>query len=250
MRTFDIDWMLNEIVDVFATYIYPVVDKIMIGEVRSVSVNIFTKGSREKDVFARTKLRNKEVISIYRVDIWLEDIMRLCREHKMFLTTEEVFQIAVLYYILHPLYTTKFMESPSQGEIFDSIYAAATDRTNQTIIRRIGKLSYIQSTVLDILKFSDMVYCNRSFDLEPGESPLEHKLMSINRYREYMLKHHKQAYHTAVKFKANYYQVDHDGFFVLESAKSKIHTSYIIEKELEFGDSLGIAINPTINWEG
>ena len=248
MRMFDIEWMVNEVVDTFVEHVYPIVDKIMIGEVRSVTANIFTRGSRDKDIFARTKLRNKEVISAYRIDIWTEDLMRLCRKHKMFLVTPDIFKIVTLFYMFHPLFTAKLMESPSPGEIYDSIYSGATDKTCQMITRHFQHPSYIQHVALDLLKYTAMVDCNHSFDLLPNESPVEYQLKNIRYYREYMLDHYRQAYYTAVKFKANYYEVDHDGFMVLEKANNKLHESMIIEREIEKGDTVGITLNPNVNW--
>lgn len=247
MRTFTVEWMVEELVELFAKYVYPVVDKIMIGEVRSVSVNIFTKGSREKDIYARTKLRNQEVISLYRVDIWLEDIMRLCRNAKMYLVTEEIFQIVSLYYILQPLYVAKFMESPSKGEIFDSIYVGASRYATSDILNSHLKFSRIQKVALTNLYYSSLLYCNYN---PPNKSSLERQLKSIKRYKKYMLGNMRSQYITAVTYRANYYQVSPKGFIVLERANRKVHESYIIEKEMGFGSSLGICVNPKINWEG
>lgn len=246
MRTFTTEYMVNETIELIAQYVYKMVEKIMIGEVRSTSVNIFTYGSRENDVFARTKLKNQEVISLYRVDIWLEDIMRLCRKNKIFLVTKEIFPIVVLYYIIHPLFTTKFMECPGPGEIYSSIYVAATERARRVIEHHTFKLNYIQNVVLRLLTSNDYVLANYNPD---GELSMEEKLRTRNIYRDYMLKHHRQAYLSAVKFKANYFQVDENGFMRLERINCDVDKTRIVEREIEFGQSLGICINPKVNWE-
>ena len=247
MRTFTVEWMVDELVELFANYVYPIVDKIMIGEVRSVSVNIFTKGSREKDIYARTKLRNQEVISLYRVDIWLEDIMRLCRSDKMYLVTEEIFEVVALYYILQPLFVSKFMESPEKGEIFDSIYVGASRYTASAILDCSEKLTRIQKVALTNLYYTSLLSCNYN---PPQKSSLERQLTAIKRYKKYMLANMRSPYITAVTYRANYYQVSPKGFIVLERANRKVHESYIIEKSMDFGISLGICVNPKINWEG
>ena len=76
----------------------------MVGEVRSASVNIYTHGTFDKEEYAQKKKKNREVISVYRVDIWLDDIMRLCRNNKLYLITKEIFDIASVFYMLHPLF--------------------------------------------------------------------------------------------------------------------------------------------------
>lgn len=244
MRAFDSQWMLDKVLDNFMDYIYPLVEKIMVGEVRSVSVNVYTKGTFDREQYAHTKLKNREVISVYRIDIWMEDIMRLCRNNKIYLITKEIFDLVSIFYMLHPLYCAKILENPSPKDNYDSVYCGAADLTCQYITRRMVHITKEQHLASDILKYNIMVLTNHSFDMSPNESPLEYKLKSIQRYREYMLHVHKEAYREAVRFKAYTCEVDDNGFIKLEKANNEVHAPRIIEREVGFGDSLGIAINP------
>ena len=216
----------------------------MVGEVRSASVNIYTHGTFDKEEYAHTKLKNREVISVYRVDIWLDDIMRLCRNNKLYLITKEIFDIASVFYMLHPLFCAKFLENPSPKDNYDSIYCAAADLSCQYIDRRMIHLTKEQRLALNVFKYNIMVLTNHSFDLPPNDSPLEYKLKSIQEYKRYMLHYHKEAYRESVRFKAYTCEVTEEGFILLEKADDPIHKQCVIEKEISFGDTIGIAINP------
>ena len=51
MRAFDSQWMLDKTIDNFMDYSYPLVEKVMVGEVRSASVNIYTHGTFDKEEY-------------------------------------------------------------------------------------------------------------------------------------------------------------------------------------------------------
>ena len=104
MRTITIKQMVSITTELFKKYIEPTAISMMSGEVPNSTFVIHRDGSTDSEWLAQVRFKNTLTISMFHCDVYLEDVMRFCRWCKLYLITEEVFRVAVLYTILHPLY--------------------------------------------------------------------------------------------------------------------------------------------------
>ena len=65
--------------DVFDNYVEPVAKSFMSGELPSVMLTIHRRGTREKDWLAHVRFKDSLTVSLFKCDVYIDDIYRLCR---------------------------------------------------------------------------------------------------------------------------------------------------------------------------
>lgn len=199
----------------FDDYVEPVASSFMYGEVPSTVFVIHRQGTKERDWLASVRFKNTTTISMFRCEVWLEDINRLCRRCKIWLQSEDVMEIVALYFMLHPLYQTQHMDFHTNAESdYDSMLYGAGMSTYQFIREHYPIKTKAQEAVLDLLNYHNMVFCNH-FGGRQKKTIERYFVVARERYENEMLRNHYMAYKTSIHYKASMSQVDEDGFIRL-----------------------------------
>lgn len=219
MKLITLDHMANIAVEMFDDYVEPLGISLMYGQVPSITFNIHRTGTLEKDWLARIRFKNTMEISVFRCELYLEDIMRLCRMCKLWLITEDVWRVAVLWGMLNPLYQTQFIDfSHELNADWDSMMGNAGKASYEYVRKHFAIKSQIERTVLEILRFQMMQFTNHFYGKEDdyGETYKEHQDI----YEKMMLAQYEGAYRQARRNKANTSLIDEDGFYIMEPVTS------------------------------
>ena len=210
--------------DMFDSYVEPVASSFMCGEVPSTVFEIHRRGTRENDWLAFIRFRNTLTISVFKCEVYLEDIVRLCRRCKIWLLTEEVYEIVSLYFMLHPLYQSQCVDfSHNITTDYESMLASAGKLTYRFIKKHFEFTDPVQKPVLEMLHIHNQLFTNRktnhslSLDMEDQREL----------YVGFMMNRHPMAYKTAIHFKASMSIVDQNGFIHLERIEGGKRTEYI-----------------------
>lgn len=201
----------------FDTYIEPLVESLMLGEVRSIRYSVEMDYSADMDWVAKTRFRNTDTISVYNGKAHTMDILNLCRICKMWLVTEEIFDIMCLYYWANPVYRSQFLGITGTEADYESMILTADKHTQRFIPRVRTDLSPIQHVALSLIKYQTAIITNRGIK---SVNPYEEFNKIYSAYKIYMEEHHHGAYITARRYKAQQWLVDNDGFIILEQTKS------------------------------
>ena len=212
MRDMSLDDMELITRQLYTTFVEPLAEVYMTGEVPSFTFNVYRKGTRDNDWLAKIKLRNSVTVSIFHCDVYLEDIMRFCRNCKIYLITPEIFTVVALYYMIHPIFQYEWIHSKAVGE-YESMMLAAGKRT-RAYIKKYYKMSVEEKIVLDILKFKMMLITNLFYGGETNPKKRYDGL--IEQYNSFMMRTRKEMFLTARRFKAQTNRVDENGFVILE----------------------------------
>lgn len=203
---------IDMIKDVFDNYVEPVAKSFMSGELPSVMLTIHRRGTREKDWLAYVRFKDSLTVSLFKCDVYIDDIYRLCRTCKLYLITEGIFQIAALYSMLHPLYQSQYNDfTKDLGADYYSMMAGAGEETFRFIRGYYPMTDELQKITLDIFKYNMMIFSNHS---EPGTG-FAYKDQQ-DAYVQYCMKYHAQAYNSAKYRKAVTSRVDERGLILLE----------------------------------
>lgn len=212
MRDVALEEMVEITTRLFAKYVEPLAETMMTGEVPTTRFKVNECGTKDSDWLAKSRLRNSIAVSVYHCDVYLEDVMRLCRNCKMYLITSDVFRIAVLYYMVHPLYQHEWIAGRDVGD-YESMMLAAGKKTCR-YIRGYYPLNSEETLTLNILKYYMMVFTNRSYG--EVDDPKARFDKYVQAYTNEMLSTRKKQFITARKYKAQSHLVNRDGFIVLE----------------------------------
>lgn len=212
MRDITLEEMGDIVKRLFARYVEPLAETIMTGEIPSVALNVYTGGTSDSDWLAKVKFRNSTAVSIFHCNVYLEDIMRLCRKCKMYLVTKDVFNVSALYYMIHPVFQIDWVEGKDIGD-YESMMSSA-GRSTCLYIRKYYPLREDEINILNILKYWMMVYTNRVYG--KAENVKKHFDNAVKIYTKQMLATKHEQFVTARRFKAQITSVDDDGFIVLE----------------------------------
>jgi len=217
MKLLTLDEMVAITTDMFDQYVEPVALSLMSGEVPSSTFAIHRSGTRDKDWLARVRFKNTVTISVFRCDVYLDDVMMLCRMCKMFLVTPEVFRVAVTFSMLYPLYQTQHMNfSTDVNSDYDSMMAGAGKATYTFMSRHFAMSSIHEQDILDILYYRSMTFIN-CYKYAPKGIRVGDLIEDLTeRYIYYMREHHKDAYRTARYYKARTNLVNEEGYVILE----------------------------------
>jgi len=219
--------------DMFTNYVEPVGLSLMSGEVPQIMFSINRRGTKEKDWLAQVRFKNTLAISVFRCDVYLEDVFRLCRDCRLWLITREVFQVAVLYAMLHPLYQSQYVDFGFDVNIdYESMMASAGRQAYAFMSKHVPIVDLVQPIVLEIFRYHMMIFTNH----HEGELHSTRTLRDLQKqYEQIMLEKYRGAYCMARYRKAWTSLVDADGFIVLEkkTAGRTIYSNDRIEDQTD-----------------
>lgn len=216
--------------DMFDLYVEPVASSFMCGEVPSTVFEIHRRGTREGDWLAFVRFRNTLTISVFKCEVYLEDIVRLCRRCKIWLLTEPVYEMIVTYYMLHPLYQSQCIDfAHNIVNDYESMLADAGRLTYRFIKKHFHFYDPVQKTVLEILHLHNQLFTNRA-GVRSFRQQMEDEWEA---YKGYMMNRYPMAYKTSIHFKASISRVDADGFIHLDRREEISKTEYISTESVD-----------------
>lgn len=216
MRLITLDEAVQIVSQVFDEYVEPLAVSMMSGEVPSITFAIHRYGTKESDWLAHVSFKNSSSISTFKCDVYLEDIFRFCRHCRLWLITDGVFQVVALYYMLHPLYQSQYINFDIDVNAdYESMMSGAGKETYNFIQQYCRVVSPVQQTVLDILKYHMMIFTNHYYGTQKHKAGRAY-LNAVQQYAYYMHEEAKGAYDVARYRKAQTCLVDKDGFMIME----------------------------------
>ena len=224
IKLVSLDEMVKITIKMFNTYVEPLAMSLLSGEVPSTTLSVQRKGTRDGDWLSHVKFKNTLTISVFRCEVYLDDIMALCRKCNIDLVTKEIFQITVLFSMLHPLYQTEYMDfSTDADNDYDSMMFGASRATKLFIEKHYKMKTELEQLVLDTLYYNSFLFIK-------GEeckkySDMSHELGELfSRYQYIMRSKYPQAYRKARLYRSYTNLIDEDGFIILErKKKEEIH---------------------------
>ena len=240
MRLFTLQRAVQISNEMFSEYVEPLGLSMMSGEVPQMMFMIHQRDSKYQDWLAQVRFKNTLTISVFKCEVYLEDVFRLCRRCKLWLITEEIFRVAVLYAMIHPLYQSQYLDFTRDiNADYESMMAGAGKDTYRFIKNfYLARIDYdpVEKIVLDIFRYHLMIYTNKT-ETGCGEA-YEDALFA---YRQIMLLQYKGAYEVARYRKAQTYLIDEDGYMLMERRVTG-STNYTVDGSREFIDEV---ITPT-----
>ena len=212
IRTFTMDRSVAMIQEVFSKYVEPVAKSYMKGEIPQILLTIHRQGTKDKDWLAQVRLKETSSVSLFRCDIYLEDIHRLCRHCRLYLQTEQCFPVIVLWFVLHPLFQSQYNEFTADIVTdYDAMMIGAGDQTYDFIMSNLSMRSPFKRAVLDVLRYNMMILSHTD-DPDVGK-----KLVRATRYyQKYCLEHHREAYNVSSLRRGHSCMIDPDGYMIVE----------------------------------
>lgn len=216
MRLISLDECAELTTKLFDRFVGPLAVSQMTGEIPSIHCGIHRHGSKYQDWLATIKYKHSMSISVFQCDLWIEDVFRLCRRCRLWLITKEVFQIACLYAMLHPIYQTECMDFHTNVDSdYESMMVGAGKLTYNFIRNYYPVTDDVQPIVLEILKYHMMEFTNHWYGLSEGNY-LETYRDWQHKYELEMLAVYEAPYKVARSRKANITLLDYEGFLKLE----------------------------------
>lgn len=218
MRLIKVDEMVRISLDLFTKYIEPLACSFMYGEVPTSAIMIHRTGHYDNGWFTKVHFKNTISISVFRCEIYLHDIMTMCRDCNIWLIDKSVFSIAVLFSMMYPLYQTQYMDFSNEGVMqgYDTMINEAAKETYDFIKAHYDFKNELEEIILDTIYYHNM-RVNQLWKYFPkNEEPYIVFNNLFDRYKHYMVDHYFEAYKTAIKHKAQDYLVDENGFILLE----------------------------------
>jgi hypothetical protein len=215
------------VLDLMNDYVLPCAYAMMSGELPAVTCKIYRTESNDNDWTASVHLKNTLTISVFRCEIYIADIISFCRRCKMYLVTPEVFKPVALFYILHGLlqmHNLDFKNDASND--FDSMMVGASYEAYKFIKSHYEFTDSLEKTVIDIVWYYSMILTN-NYKHAPRTIRVGDRIDQL--YSDYVANmelYHHEAWRSAKRQKAQTYQVDEDGFIVLERV-TKGSTRYV-----------------------
>ena len=221
MRLITLDEAVQISSEMFDRYVEHVGISLMSGEVPSVMFSIHRRGTKDKDWLAQVRFKNTLAISIFRCEVYLEDVFRLCRQCKLYLVTREVFRVAVLYAMLHPLYQSQFIYFKIDIDAdYESMMASAGVKAYGFMRDHFTFECDLEREALEIIEQYVRVYTNRAVSADYKRYECAYRV-----YVDSMLENYQGAYQMARFRKAQTMLIDEEGFMLLET-KTEGGTTY------------------------
>lgn len=218
------------ICEMFDAYVEPVASSFMSGEVPSTVFKVHQSGTREGDWLAFVRFRNTLTISVFKCEVYLDDVVSLCRKCKIWLLTETIYKVIVTYFMLNPLYQCQCIDFTHDNiSDYESMLINAEKMTYKFIKKHFQFEANIQKTILEMLHTHMLLFTNRSGPRNLNRVMEEHR----ERYVAYMMRHYPMAYKTAIHFKASKSIVTQEGFIHLERVVDISRTEYIGQEDPE-----------------
>lgn len=227
MKTFTLDDAVNICTAMFDHYVEPYAYAVMSGELPAITYMIHRTGSRDKDWTASIRLKNTLTISVFRCEVYIDDILRYCRYCKLYLVTESVFRPAALFYMLHGLLQTQHMDFHSNVNMdYESMMSGAGYAAYQFIKEHYDFQDILEHITLQSVWYHSMILTN-NYKYAPKDKRVGNIIDEVTaEYDQYMIEHHTEAYRTAKRYKAWINLVDEDGFIRMEP-KTGGRTQYL-----------------------
>lgn len=237
MKLITLDEMVQYTTTLFDQYVEPVAYSFMSGEMPALTFMVFRSGTREGDWLSHIRFKNTLTISVFRCEVYLDDVMTLCRKCKMYLITKEVFRVAVVYSMLHPLYQTQYMNfTTNVNTDYESMMEGAGQATYKFMKKHFKFESPIERAILENLRHSVRTFVDDDSMTPTRDVDMDLLIDARDRYDYYMTKYHPLAYRSAKRNKAQTNLIDEDGFILLEK-KTKGGTKYIGKDNQEISDT-------------
>lgn len=200
----------------FDKYIEPVVRDYLNGEMPQIMISIHRQGTKEKDYLAQVRFKETSTVSLFRCDIYMEDVDRLCRDSRIYLQTEDIYPVIILWFVLHPLFQSQYNNFTSDLiKDYDAMIHGATDQTYNYIMDHYPMRSLFRRVVLDVLQYYTL---NQNMP----DPVLANKLSRAQKqYRTYCRERHKCAYSVSSLRRGHNCMVDSDGMILLERIQKK-----------------------------
>jgi hypothetical protein len=217
MKMFSLDQAADMCNELFDDIVCPYAYSMMSGELPAVTYMINRTESNDSDWTATVRLKNSLTISVFRCEVYIADILALCRRCKMWLVTEDIFKPTALFYMLHGLLQQQHMDFTHNTDAdYESMMVGAGYSTYRFIKEHYDFTSEIEEIALDIIWYHSMIFTN-NYKHAPRTIRVGDRIDQLQSdYAAYMNMYHPKAYRTAKKWKASVNQVDEDGFYVLE----------------------------------
>lgn len=218
MRLVKVDEMVQISLDLFTRYIEPLACSFMYGEVPTSAIMIHRTGNYDNGWFTKVHFKNTISISVFRCEIYLHDIMAMCRDCNMWLIDESVFTVAVLFSMMYPLYQTQHMDFSKEGvdQGYDTMIVESAKETYDFIKTHYDFKNELEYIVLDTIYYHNM-RVNQLWKYFPTDKESYFIFDDLfMKYKNYMMLYYREAYKTAIKRKAQDYLVDENGFILLE----------------------------------
>lgn len=217
MKTFTLDRAAEIVVELFNKYIEPYAFGIMSGELPAISLKVYRTTTKDGDWSATVRLKNTLTISVFRCEVYIPDILTLCRTTKMYLQTEEVFRIVSLFYMLHGLCQQEHMHfNTDTDRDYESMMVGAGYSAYKFIKQFYEFSNDSERVALDLVYYQTMIFTN-NYKHAPRNIRVGDLMEDLQiQYRAYMTMYHRESYRSSIRLKAWINQVDEDGFLVLE----------------------------------
>lgn len=218
MKTMSMERQIELIRKVFYQYVEIIAASYMSGEIPSSYFAIHTRGTKDNDWLAYVRFKNMPTISVFRCEVWMEDIVRLCNRCRIYLITEPIYELVSFYFMLHPFLQIQsiqnaFTSTSSSG--YESMLVEAGAMTYQYIKRCYAfPARDEQEPVLELLNYHNMIFTNIPHGPDKNRVR-EAMLQEWEWYQSVMRRKYSIQYRMAKKFRSSVSRVDSDGFIHL-----------------------------------
>lgn len=218
MRLISIQEMVDDVLYVFEHYAEPLACSFMYGEVPASTIMIHRTGTYDKDWLAKVRFKNSVSISVFRCEVYLEDVLGFCRDCHMWLVTKEIFDLAVAFTVIFPLYQTQFMNFKETGVEtgYHNMMTESGYHTYKFLKSHYRRHSEIEDLALEIFYYNSM-RLNQTYKYLPKEFDLLDHLGEMDlKYKDYMSENHQTAFNMARFRKSQNYLINKNGFILME----------------------------------
>lgn len=219
MRTISMNDMVDIALDMFNEYVEPVASSFMYGEVPTSTIMIHRTGTYDHDFLTKVRFKNTTSISIFRCEIYMQDVLNFCRTCKFYLVTPEIFTTVITYSMLFPLYQSQHMDFDKVGVDvgYDQMMTESGHDTYRFMLKHFDFPSkFNRHVILDTIHYTIM-NLNQTYKYFPKDKNIYETLYDLHvEYDYYMMKHHNHAYRASKQRKAQDYLVDDEGFIRLD----------------------------------
>ena len=231
MRLVNTEEMIQISLEQFAKWAEPLACSFMYGEVPTSSIIIHRTGSYDHDWLTKVRFKNSVSISMFRCEIYLDDIIDFCKRCHIWLITKEIFRLAITFCMLYPLYQTQYMNFKEDG----------VETAYQTMITEAGKDTYdfmtqyypfhdpLEKLILDIFFYESMHIIQTYKYFPEGLDYTETISKLILQYEKIMKKSYKIPYRTAQYRKAQDCLINEEGYMLIE---------YVDQREIKYDEDM------------
>ena len=214
MRTFTVDQSVKMVEEVFNRYVEPIVKNYLLGEIPQLILTIHRRGTKDKDWLAQIRWKETNTTSLFRCDVYMDDIYRLCRDSRLYLQTEDIFPVILLYFIMHPVYQSQYNDFTSDLVTdYDSMMLKASEQTSMYIMEKLSAKTGYKRSVVDVLT------TYTAYMLKPNEDTLVNLRLAQRKYQRFATELWPMAYPVAALRRGHTCMIDSEGLMHIERLK-------------------------------